>query len=266
MAYFRSSGYFKIRPLLNNIANIRILVGIDVDTITANMQKEGLALFQGDPKKTIQNWQEKFIKDIQQANYDQQTEQGILQFITDIQTQKVQLKAHPSKKIHAKIYIFRPDDFNQHNSGSVITGSSNLTDFGLGTKTNANYELNVLLNNYDDIKFATDEFEKLWAEGVEILPEQVKASKDKTYLNYTITPYELYLKMLIEYFGDEIEFDPNSVTDLPDNFIKLAYQLDAVNEGYQMLKKHNGFFLADVVGLGKTVVAILIARQFLLCQ
>jgi SNF2 family DNA or RNA helicase len=30
-----------------------------------------------------------------------------------------------------------------------------------------------------------------------------------------------------------------------------------------MLKKHNGFFLSDVVGLGKTMVATLIARQFL---
>jgi SNF2 family DNA or RNA helicase len=39
--------------------------------------------------------------------------------------------------------------------------------------------------------------------------------------------------------------------------------MDAVNEGWEMLKKHNGFFLADVVGLGKTLIATLIARQFL---
>jgi SNF2 family DNA or RNA helicase len=39
--------------------------------------------------------------------------------------------------------------------------------------------------------------------------------------------------------------------------------MDAVNEGWEMLKKHNGFFLSDVVGLGKTMVATLIARQFL---
>ncbi len=262
VGYFRSSGYFKIRPLLVNVANIRILVGIDVDEITANMQKDGLALFRGDPKKTIQNWQEKFIKDIQQANYDQQTEHGIMQFIADIKSQKVQLKAHPSKKIHAKIYIFRPDNFNEHSVGSVITGSSNLTKAGLGTDNNANYEFNVLLNDYEDIKFATDEFEKLWAEGVEILPEKVGASKDKTYLNDTITPYELYLKMLIEYFGEEVEFNADSIKDLPQEFKRLSYQLDAVNEGWQMLKKHNGFFLSDVVGLGKTVIATLIARQF----
>jgi hypothetical protein len=30
VGYFRSSGYFKLRPHLKNVSNIRILVGIDV--------------------------------------------------------------------------------------------------------------------------------------------------------------------------------------------------------------------------------------------
>ncbi len=262
VGYFRSSGYFKLRPLLENVEHIRILVGIDVDKITKEMHADGLALFKGDPEKTIENWQEKFIDDVHKANYDQQTEQGIKQFVEDMQTRKVQIKAHPSRAIHAKIYIFRPDDYNPHKAGSVITGSSNLTDAGLGTSRNSNYEFNVLLNDYDDIQFATTEFEKLWHEGIEILPQTAKESLKKTHLADNITPYELYLKCLIEYFGAEIEFDPNSIKDLPANFKRLSYQMDAVNEGWQMLKKHNGFFLADVVGLGKTVIAVLIARQF----
>ena len=262
VGYFRSSGYFKLRPLLENVAHIRILVGIDVDKITKEMHADGLALFNGDREKTTKDWQKKFSTDVQEANYDAQTEQGIVQFIADIKTQKVQIKAHPSRAIHAKIYIFRPDDYNPHKGGSVITGSSNLTDAGLGTGSSPNYEFNVLLNDYNDIQFATAEFEKLWQEGIEILPQAAEDSLKKTYLADNITPYELYLKCLIEYFGAEIEFDPNSIKDLPDDFKRLSYQMDAVNEGWQMLKKHNGFFLADVVGLGKTVIAVLIARQF----
>lgn len=144
VGYFRSSGYFKIRPFLENIANIRILVGINVDKITADMQQQGLALFKGDDDQTFKHWQQQFIEDAQNARYDQQTEQGILQFTDDMRQQKLELKAHPSKKIHAKIYIFRPDNFNEHNSGSVITGSSNLTSAGLGIQTASNYEFNVL--------------------------------------------------------------------------------------------------------------------------
>ena len=263
VGYFRASGYFKLRPLLENVANIRILVGIDVDEISREMQAEGRALFKGDAKKTIADWQKNFIEDVKKAHYDEVTEQGIKQFIDDMQTKKVQLKAHPSRNIHAKIYIFRPDDFNPHKAGSVITGSSNLSDAGLGTTASPNYEFNVLLNDYDDIQFATVEFEKLWQEGVDILPTEAAQALEKTHLADNITPYQLYLKCLIEYFGSEIEFDPESIKDLPADFKRLSYQLDAVNEGWEMLKKHNGFFLADVVGLGKTIIATLIARQFI---
>jgi SNF2 family DNA or RNA helicase len=262
VGYFRSSGYFKLRPLLENIDNIRILVGIDVDKLTQESHSLGL-VYQENKDKINQSWQEKFTSDIKQSNYDKETEAGIKQFVEDISKSKVILKVHPSQKIHAKIYIFRPDNFNEHTPSSVITSSSNLTDSGLGTKDNANYEFNVLLNDYDEVKFATDEFEKLWLEGMDILPEVAENSLKKTHLADDITPYELYLKCLIERFGSEIEFDPNSIKDLPNGFKRLSYQMDAVNEGWEMLKKHNGFFLSDVVGLGKTMIATLIAKQFL---
>ncbi len=42
VGYFRSSGYFAIRPYLNDVPNIRILVGIDVDAIVAKYQSKGL--------------------------------------------------------------------------------------------------------------------------------------------------------------------------------------------------------------------------------
>jgi hypothetical protein len=65
-------------------------------------------IYQEDKEKIENSWQETFAQDIQQANYDEETEEGIKQFINDILSGKVKLKAHPSQKIHAKIYIFRP--------------------------------------------------------------------------------------------------------------------------------------------------------------
>ena len=41
VGYFRSSGYFKLRLLLKDVANIRILVGINVDKL---MKKIGIEL------------------------------------------------------------------------------------------------------------------------------------------------------------------------------------------------------------------------------
>src|SRR5699024_7943000 len=41
------------------------------------------------------------------------------------------------------------------------------------------------------------------------------------------------------------------------------YQEDAVVDGFNKLMKHNGFILADVVGLGKTVVATRIIKRYI---
>ena len=180
------------------------------------------------------------------------------QFIEDIMTGKIVMRIHPKQNIHAKIYIFREEEYHPHGYGSVITGSSNLTEAGL----EKNFEFNVELRYDDDILFATETFERLWKEAVEIDLTHIDRIKKESYLNPDFTPYEVYLKLLLEYFGKSIDFDPNSVSDLPKGYKKLSYQIDAVNDGYSKMMKYNGFFLSDVVGLGKTIVSALIAKKF----
>ena len=261
VGFFRASGYFSIRPYLENVPKIRILVGINVDKIISKYQAKGL-LFQSDSQQTINEFLNDTKADIQASEYSDKVENGILKFLEDVITKKIEIKAHPTRNLHAKIYIFKPDNFNEHKSGHVITGSSNLTDAGLGTTEQSNYEFNVLLNDFDDVKFASDEFEILWNEGIPILPVDIENVQKNTFLKADPTPFELYIKFLIEYFGKSVDFDPNSITDLPEGFMRLSYQIDAISQGYDLLSKHNGFFLADVVGLGKTVVATLIAKKF----
>lgn len=266
VGYFRSSGYFSIRNHLINLKEVKILVGIDVDHIAAEAQRRGL-LFFGDEDKTRDEFIKWMQKDIVEAKYSREVEEGILQFMEDVMDGKIELRAHKSKKLHAKIYIFLPNPFNQHSSGTVITGSSNLTEAGLGKRDHSkNYEFNVELRDYDEVKFAEDEFQKLWKESVTILPANFQAVKDSTHLQKQFTPFELYIKFLIEYFGKNIEYDPEALGDVPIQFRKLSYQVDAVNQGYNMLMDHNGFFLADVVGTGKTVVATMLAKKFIIAN
>ena len=262
VGFLRASGYFAIRPFLSNVPHIRILVGINVDAIMADYHRRGL-LFMPDPTKALEEFKNDLRKDIQGAAYSKETEDGILQFVEDVASKKIVIRAHPTQRLHAKLYIFRPKGFNEHKPGAVTTGSSNLTAVGLGTTEEVrNYEFNVLLHDYDDVRFATDEFERLWDESTEILPKSLQQVRDSTYLADDVTPHELFWKLLVECFGPSIEYDPNAITDLPDQFKRLAYQMDAVSSGFRLLEKHNGFFLADVVGLGKTIVATLIAKKF----
>lgn len=263
VGYFRTSGYFKVRAFLDKIPKIRILVGINVDNLIKKYHDKG-QLYLDNPEETKADFLDAIIKNIQEADYDEITEKGIIQFIEDLIAGKIELKAHPSKKIHAKVYIFRPASFNEYAPCEVITGSSNLTDAGLGANPESNYEFNVSLRDYEDVKFATDEFERLWNESVPILQAEAEAMKKKTYLRDDFTPLELYIKMLIEYFGKRVEYDPYNIDLLlPDKFMRLKYQSDAANQGYAIMMKHNGFILADVVGLGKTIIACMVIKKFI---
>lgn len=266
VGFLRASGYFSLRPFLDNINRVRILIGIDVDKYIAQAANQGRIFF-GAEEEVREECLRKIRRDIESSNYKKEVEDGIFQMIQDLIDGKLELRAHPSKKIHAKLYILYPDDFNQYSQGVAITGSSNLSGNGLGISEDKQYEFNVKLDRYDDVKFAKDEFEQLWkeAEGCAITAEDVKASVDRTYLKGDVKPYDLYIKMLMEYFSDRVlATDDNNPFDMPEGYTKYDYQMDAVVEGYQKLIRYDGFFLADVVGLGKTVIATMIAKKFLI--
>ena len=266
VGFLRASGYFSLRPFLDNIGKVRVLIGIDVDKYIAKAAQQG-KLFFGAEEEVKEEYLRKTRTDIESSNYRKDIEDGIYLMVQDLLDKKLELRAHPSKKIHAKIYVLYPDNFNQYSQSMAITGSSNLSGNGLGITQDKQYEFNVKLDRYDDVKFAKDEFEQLWneAEGCEITSEDIKAAIDRTYLKGDVPPYDLYIKMLMEYYADRVlETDSADLFDMPEGYMKYDYQMDAVIEGYQKLIRYDGFFLSDVVGLGKTIVATMIAKKFLI--
>lgn len=95
--YFRSTGYFKLRPFLENIQQIRILVGINVDQLAAQYTAVGQQYLK-DPIETKEAFIERLKTDIEDADYNKDIEDGVFLFIEDIVTGKIQIKAHPEKK------------------------------------------------------------------------------------------------------------------------------------------------------------------------
>jgi len=259
VGYFRSSGYFKLRKELGDISDIRILIGINADDIFRK-HNLGWEMLEA-PEKAKQLYNEQFRQDIIDANYSKDVEEGILQLCQDLADGRLQLRIHPTKNLHAKFYLCLPENHTEHSDGWVIMGSSNISDFGLGTAKSPRYELNVAMRDYDDVHYCHGEFETLWNEAVPLKLDDIEKYKGETYLGYQPTPYEIYIKVLIEAFGDQVEDDFS--IQLPDGVKELKYQKDAVIQGYQMLMQHNGLFLSDVVGLGKTMIATMIAKRFI---
>ena len=260
VGYFRSSGYFKLRKELGDISDICILIGINADDIFRK-HNLGWEMLEA-PERAKELFNEHFKQDIIDSNYTKEVEEGILKLCQDLADGRLQLRLHPSKNLHAKFYLCLPETHNPHTDGWVIMGSSNISDSGLGTEKAPRYELNVAMKDYDDVHYCHEEFETLWNEAVPLSIDDINKPKEGTYLSeYQPTPYEIYIKVLIEIFGDQVEDDFN--IQLPDGVMELKYQKDAVIQGYQMLMQHNGLFLSDVVGLGKTMIATMIAKRFI---
>ena len=161
VGFLRASGYFSLRPLLDNIGKVRVLIGIEVDKYIAQAERQG-KLFFGAEEEVKEDCLRKIRKDIESSNYKKEIEEGMFQMVQDLIDGKLELRAHPSKKIHAQIYVLYPVEFNQYTQGMAITGSSNLSGNGLGITQERQYEFNVNMDRYDDVQFAKDEFELLW--------------------------------------------------------------------------------------------------------
>ena len=184
--------------------------------------------------------------------------------------------------MHSKCYIITDDKEEQ---GCAIVGSSNFTKNGLQGNAELNY-----LDTQPYIIFAhgsakrkghIEWFEEKWQQSDDwtkefleqvLLPSkpvQKMEEENKAIVEVDsqepLTPYELYIKLLHYNFGDMIDVDTTKVISsyLPKEFSPLEYQLDAVKQCFSTMKAHGGFMLADVVGLGKTIVGTLVIKYFL---
>jgi len=275
VGYFHSSGFYQLCDSIEAIGKTRILVGLGLDSETyqavSAFQSQVILDFDSHSNAKKQ-FQTNLIQEIENSEEsDQLFEIGIRKFIEFLTSdcpdpeadkkrggngKKLEIRAFPSRNIHAKVYIgrFAPED---RDFGFVITGSSNFSYSGLV----ANREFNVELRQRRDVEFALNQFEELWRQSVDISHEFVDAVQNKTWLNDTITPYELYLKLIYEYMQEDINLCDQVDVFLPEGFMPLQYQQQAVIQALKKLEEHNGVFLSDVVGLGKTFIAAQLLQQ-----
>ena len=258
VGYLRASGFNNLYKAFTKIEKMRVLVGLSADRQVVSLVEESnpqgqLRLSRHDLK---QNCAEHVKKEFENCEDSPETEDSVASLRQMIKDGKLEIRAFPERNIHAKVYITRfPDD--DRDFGSVITGSSNFSENGL----KANHEFNVELKDTPDVKFALERFEQLWEQSDDITSEYIDTIDTQTWLNPNITPYEIYLKFLYEYFKEEINFDKEGGFMLPDGFMELEYQKQAVTAAKKILNAYNGVFLADVVGLGKTYITALLLQQ-----
>ncbi len=253
--YFRSSWFFQLYDSLEKIEKIRILVWLNLD-------KKSFEIIETVKKwktEIIENYCDSVSSEFENCEDNIDTEKWVRKFIEFISSNKLEIKIYP-ESIHSKLYIIRKDqDKDPEHYWKIITGSSNFSMAWLKT----NIEFNVELKDKRDVEFALDKFEYLWKRSIEVTKDYIDTIKFKTWLNDDISPYDLYLKFLYEYFWDRVNEDKNILDNifLPEWFKKLKYQEDAVKDALNKLKKYNWVFIADVVWLWKTYISALLWQQ-----
>ncbi|MBU2228542.1 MAG: helicase [Proteobacteria bacterium] len=259
VGYFFISGFYKLYPALENVEKVRILIGLKTDRSAYELLQE--AREQGELQlqshaAVIEKIPDNVLTEFENSADSAVIETGVHKFVEWVRSGKLEIKAYPGEKLHAKVYIMT---FNEGfmDKGRVITGSSNLTQSGL----QENLEFNVELKSRADYDFAIAKFTELWALAVDVSQPYEDTIVNRSPFAH-FTPYELYLKFLYEYFRDELN-RPDQLEDIyvPDGFKRLKYQEEAVLSARKVLQEYGGLFLSDVVGLGKTYMAALLAQQ-----
>lgn len=183
-----------------------------------------------------------------------------------IKKKRLEVKIFRKPRLHAKAYIF--GDLGDGHSVGII-GSSNFTKAGLTTSQ----ELNFLTDDYKIVEFEPKTsnqenghitwFDELWndSEAEEWSGDFTEIISNSPVGNKTFGPYDVYIKTLMEVFPDELvdveEFDKDIENVLHEfqkqNALSLRRKLDTM--GVAML--------SDSVGLGKTITAAAIIKQYI---
>ncbi len=261
VGYFYTSGFYSIYKSLENTEKIRVLIGISTGKETYDLiqesKQEVQQQLQLSSKEVKEEFANKVVEEMEKSEDTENVEEGIRKFIEWLRTGKIEIRVYPSETIHAKLYImtFKEGD---RDVGRVITGSSNFTKSGL----RENLEFNVELKDRSDYEFSLKKFNELWENSVDVSEKYVETIRE-TWPNDKISPYELYLKFLYEYLKEKINLDQDELFKnyLPENFMDLEYQKDAVIDAKMKLEEYGGVFISDVVGLGKTFISAMLAQQ-----
>ena len=166
---------------------------------------------------------------------------------------------------HGKIYlVHNSEQFNQGGDypGTKFIGSSNFTYNGLIQQG----ELNESSRDKNEFLELCNKFNSMWndSKNIDVVTQNnnedfTKAIK-KLWINNTESPYLMYIRVLYELFGNDTKSEietPHAITS--ESFADLEYQLDAIKMGLDRLEQYGGVIIADVVGLGKSIIASAIA-------
>ncbi len=270
VGFFYFSGWRELYEALKGREDLtmKILVGLDTDL------RLGKVLEVANPNAATSTQQElvgQFFVSLRIALQDealdtQEFYEQVSFFLYLLEEGRLQLRKTFDPN-HAKLYLFRLQKAGQsliNAPGRFITGSSNLTRAGL----HGQHEFNVEIGDYG-WEDAEAYFDDLWESAIPLseLDERkeqiVRIIRRQTQVA-DISPFEAYALVLKTYLDlmEQKRLRPQVKRLMEERGYKVyRYQEEAVQQALTVLEEYGGVILADVVGLGKSVIASWLARE-----
>jgi len=217
------------------------------------------------PIKVDPNFPQKYLKqDLEELELKEEFQKVCDLLIKHLDTtdSKLEIRVYKQEFLHAKCYIFGSEKEN----AIGIIGSSNFTRQGLS----GNLELNAIETNNPTVNYRRlniDQhpshrswFEDLWLQSEDwnfkFNTEIFGLSK---FGNLSYSPYEIYIRILYELYGDDIEIEEKLRTEEPferKNTLTV-FQQESVRKALNRLydKRIGMCLIGDSVGLGKSYIA-----------
>lgn len=268
VGYFYYSGYSQLSEKLQD-KQIRILVGLDIDLHISKRISEVENFRKGFVSRNLvkEEYYAQFITLFNDSDFLDSADklEQFKMFYGKILDGTLEIRK-TLEPCHSKMYLFAYND--QMNEGGelpgvLITGSSNLSYQGLKGRL----ELNARFNDKLEYEEGKKLFNELWENSVVIankdnLDEWNNKVMKRIWYEQLYSPFLMYIRVLKEYFNIPTVnniLTPHDITE--GKYSNLRYQTDAVQMALNALHNHNGAIVADVVGLGKSVIASTIARN-----
>jgi superfamily II DNA or RNA helicase/HKD family nuclease len=267
VGFFYFSGWRELYSALKEKEDltIKLLVGLQVDQLMGKLVEVETNDHEKSNREIADRLMESFAKALNDEELDnEEFYEQIDFFIQLLEEGRLQIRktAEPN---HAKLYFFKYDDASKTLiESSFITGSSNLTRAGMREQNEFNVELRDVGANE-----AETYFDELWDKAIRITEDDatkeflLELIKNRTQAA-NVTPFEAYVMVLKTYLElmDQKEIKPQ-IKELLEKqgYVDYSYQTDAVKQALTIIDQYHGAIIADVVGLGKSVIASLVAKS-----
>lgn len=270
VGFFYFSGIDAVENALreNKELRVRILVGMDAEVLTGRI----VEIYRGSAGKSDAELRERFLADLSRVmgtgtTDTEEFERRSRLFCEMLLERRLEIRKTREEN-HAKLYLMEMTDADSREY-TWFTGSSNLSAQGLADRAEVNVEMGSF--SYED---AQKYFDDLWDDAVELAPREEDVRRVVEIVKrgaMEASPYEAYLR-LVRLFLDtreryetirnikELIEEPKAFDGKTPRYTAFHYQTDAIRQADTILRRYGGVIIADVVGLGKSVVGSVLAR------